>query len=93
MLQVSPISKASESGQLSDLGEVLDEVNQHFDQTVKVDRNEDPLQQFTQLPHGVARGERPHGRKKTSGLVEVWKQKSPQEAGCKFRAINHPKNS
>jgi hypothetical protein len=40
---------------------LLDEVDQHLDQPVQVERDEDPLQQFTQLTHGVALSVRPVG--------------------------------
>lgn len=63
-LQVSPTSNGSESGQLERLDVLLDEVDHHLDQTVEVDRDEDPLQQFTQLTHGGALSDRPVGAQK-----------------------------
>ena len=75
LLQVSPTSNGSESGRLERLEELLDEVDQLREQIVEIERDEDPLQQFTQLTHGVALSVRPVGA-----------QKSPASGGRKRKS-------
>lgn len=86
-LQVNPTSSSSEAGLLSGLVVLFDEVDNHFDETVQVHRNENPLQQFTQLTHGVAQGERPLGAKKSPDGFGAQKRKKPacKRAFGKFR--------
>lgn len=75
----------------------FDEVDHHVDQTVKVYRNEDPLQQVTQLTHGAAQGRslKNTGEKKPRCLVEVsgkQTKKSPLQAGDTFFGMAAPSN-
>jgi hypothetical protein len=66
--------------------EGFDEVNQHFDETVQIHRDEDPLQQLTQYTHGAAQVDaRSKGEKKPRRkFIEVSETKKPASCGLTF---------